>query len=131
MKMRKALAGILLLSTVAAGCYGASPTDADTEPEVLVGTSRLVLLSPVDGATIPQNVPSPECSAHPLRGSGFRISFDWSDSRGADGTGVYWIVVQHAGSTFPLVDTTVSGSDYVYQGCGFVIDSNLADWHWR
>jgi hypothetical protein len=91
-----------------------------------------LLLTPVSNAQIPQNDSSNGCSLNPnapRRGFGYKISFDWANVSGAT---QYNLVVQHQGATIPLVDVVVSQSSYLLVQCGgFVIDSNLTNWHWQ
>ena len=82
-------------------------------PSVGVGPT---LLEPIADATLPQ----PESGAW---------RFDWDDVPGAQ---AYEIVVLGASAAFPIVQTTTTTSEYVFdRRSGYIIDSNLLGWSWR
>jgi hypothetical protein len=90
------------------------------------------LLTPIGNASIPQNNPDIGCPLHPTAGYGHRIVFDWTDSVAPAGIAGYEIIVEHVGSLFPLIDTTVGVSELTYTACGaFAADPNLDSWRWR
>ena len=72
-----------------------------------------------------------ECTHHPTRGSGFRITFDWTDVTVPGEETKYRVLAEHRGARFPIVNQLVSNSELTHTSCGFVIDSNLKDWQWR
>jgi hypothetical protein len=91
-----------------------------------------ILLSPANGAVIPQNVQQPGCAPDPNRGAGFVIHFDWTDAQGGPGVAGYEIFVKRDGSSLPAVSTFVTASRFEHASCnGFVIDRNLEGWEWQ
>ncbi len=101
--------------------------------------ASITLVTPVSGATIQQNdsALAGTCTLDPNRGYGFSVAYDWDaplvKQKGGFTAfgGSYHLVVQHGAST-PALDVTVTTSSYTDLACNtFVIDNNLADWHWR
>ena len=90
-----------------------------------------VLLSPAPAAVIAQNEASVPCDPDSDRGSGFSIRFDWSDVDSSAGIRGYHLYVTKTDAVFPLVNTFVTASEYLYLACNsFVIDENLSGWEW-
>ena len=116
------LAGVLAL----AACASESP-NAPVRRAGLEGP--LALVSPADRERFKQNDSSLGCDAHPARGYGFRLAFDWRDVKDAAG---YKIVFWHTGSAIPAVERVVTVSEFAATWCNaFVIDRNLDHWAWR
>jgi len=92
---------------------------------------QIDLLDPAPSVVITQNDPATGCANDATRGFGFRITFDWSDSKILKGKQTYTLTVQHAGAlpdTFDGLKTT-SFDDLE---CGsFVVDQNLSNWTWQ
>jgi hypothetical protein len=120
-------------------CTALSPTQphcatiTSTNIEILTAPR---LLTPAENATIPQNTGGRSCMPSPTRGSGIQIYFDWTDVQPLPDTGStivgYELLVQRDGSPLPLVNTTVSTSQFRSIQCdSFVADSNLSGWFWR
>jgi hypothetical protein len=98
-------------------------------PDVDLFEGQVKLVSPSNGSRFAQNDPSIGCTAHPFRGYGFRLAFDWEDVRGAHGYAIY---LEHVGSTYPAIDHHVTESRYAATWCNaFVADVNLDNWIWR
>ncbi len=77
-----------------------------------------ILLSPMDGDVIPQ--PSAAWT------------FDWEDSTDAEsGIESYQIYVIHLGAANPVIDQTVSSSQFSTTLGGAVTAGYLADWTWK
>ena len=126
--------GLTLLLAAAAsllvmGC-GNNRMAPSALPSVTVTVPTLV--SPVGGASVPQNS-APGCPAHPRRGEGSQISFDWTDSTSPNSILGYDLFAKRDSATIPIVDTFVAGSsEFLHQSCNaFVTDSNLTGWEWR
>jgi len=90
------------------------------------------LVAPIGDQAISQNDPTIGCPFHPTRGYGFRILFDWTDSSSDVKIEGYTVFAEHEGATFPLVNTFVPDSQFVFKRCNsFVSDPNLEGWRWR
>ena len=90
------------------------------------------LLTPINGAAVPQNNPNIGCSFTPFRGYGLQVHFDWENSVSSDGIAGYDIVARFQGTAIPIVQTFVSASEYTYTNCNsFVADQNLNNWQWQ
>ena len=107
---------------------GAGLTTACDESAGPSGPEPPRLLSPATGARFRQNDPTIGCAAHPTRGYGHRLTFDWEDVPGASN---YLLLFGRRYSEFPLVDRSVESSEYEEASCNaFVVDGNLNDWIW-
>src|SRR5215210_1633473 len=96
------------------------------------------LLTPVqgkgscEGAGIRQNNSNIGCSAHPTRGYGLTITFDWTDATSPNGIVGYFIFVKNVNAVFPIVDAFVPTSKHIFISCNsFVAVPNLTGWQWR
>ena len=92
------------------------------------------LLSPPEGALLPQNNASAECLMHPTRGSGIRITFDWADPRDPRGRIAGYIVfAKSRNAVLPIIDNVFTPeSQFTYVRCNaFVVDANLSGWEWK
>ena len=93
---------------------------------------KIWLLSPDDGAAIPQNVSTIGCSPSTY-GYGWRITFEWRANHRKDVAG-YQLRFQHRGSILPILNITIPGAEsstYSVQQChSFVADFNLTNWDW-
>jgi hypothetical protein len=122
----------LLCVALAAPCSFAACADPPTslEPEASITATEVTLVSPAPGASVAQNVATLGCPAHPHRGFGFGVRYDWEDA-GAP-VQAYELRVQRRGSVYPAVDVLTSDSEYADIRCNaFVIDRNLAGWEWQ
>lgn len=81
------------------------------------------LLSPAHTAQIDQNDPAIGCPAHPTRGYGFRLDFDWTDATSDEGIAGYKLVVKGRLATRPLIDQFVTESAYSFLACNAFIDN--------
>lgn len=55
--------------------------------------------------------------------------FDWQDCAGA---GAYQLYVIGAHATLPIIDITVTSSNYAFiETSGYIIDENRLGWTWR
>jgi hypothetical protein len=97
-------------------CY--APQDTTMEPQW-----------PLDGALLEQNDPATGCIAHPTRGYGFRLAFDWEDVAGADR---YLVRFKRNGAPYAVIEHSTTESTFNGLFCNaFVIDQNLSNWVWR
>ena len=118
-------AGIGLTFAAVAAC--SDPRTAPPDVDLFEGQVKLV--APSNGSRFAQNDPAIGCAAHPFRGYGFRLAFDWEDVRGAQH---YAIHLKHVGSAYPAIDYQITESRFDAAWCNaFVIDSNLDNWIWR
>lgn len=119
---------LLLTSLGAAGCRDPSSPDGGslTSGNVTSGDLAVQLLYPPDGAVLAQDPNLSTCG-----GPGLYLDFDWSDATHPSGIAEYEIIVQHQGSTYPVVSTSTTESRYSRIVCGYVIDRNLTDWRWK
>jgi hypothetical protein len=100
---------------------------APTPPYLL----RPNLIAPPDEAIIPQNNAASGCPASPTSGYGYMINFAWALDPNGIAPARYEIVVQRAGSSLPLLSTTVDATHFLLVQCGaFVADTNLSGWQW-
>jgi hypothetical protein len=79
---------------------------------------------------VPQNLPGTGCGTS-TRGNVF-ITFTWRVSAPAD-IAAYRLLVQHRGSTIPLVNAGLGGDSTTatYRSCdAYVADANLDGWEW-
>jgi hypothetical protein len=84
-------------------------------------------LSPAPGAQIVQNDPSTGCTAHPTRGYGFQIAFDWTEVPGAS---QYRVYAKSNTAAIALVDVIVPISQYTFVDCNaFAAAGN--GWSWQ
>ncbi|HEX6008717.1 MAG TPA: hypothetical protein VFZ50_01290 [Actinomycetota bacterium] len=96
-----------------------------------VEKAKVRLLSPEEGAVVPQNDPSTGCTPTPNAGFGSVIEFAWRANHLKD-IAAYQLFVQHPNATFPLVDAVVNETSFTLLNCGaFVIDPFLNGWQWR
>ena len=117
----------VLATILAVSACGKDLPNAPTRQPTLEGP--LALVSPADRERFKQNDASLGCDAHPARGYGFRLAFDWRDVKDAVG---YKIVFWHTGSAVPAVERIVTVSEFTGLWCNaFVIDRNLDHWAWR
>ena len=120
---RRRVAGMVLgvfVSLALAGIVEAGPPTP----------ANLTLTAPGSGATIVQNDPTIGCTLDANRGYGYAIDFSWVNPQ-LKGVKRYRLVVQH-GSAPAVLDVIVTGTSYRWLVChGFVIDVNLAGWHWQ
>lgn len=114
---------LLLTSLGVAGCHDPSSPDGGSPTG---GDLAVQLLSPSEGAVLAQDPSLPACG-----GPGIYLDFDWSDATHPSGIAEYEIIVQHQGSTYPVVSTSTTESRYSRIVCGYVIDRNLTDWYWK
>lgn len=100
--------------------------------EFTAGLGSVDLVSPAANAVIPQNRSDIGCSlisGQEIRGHGLQILFDWADVAGAVS---YDIFATDVDARIPIVNTTVTGSQYTHTACNsFVADGNLEGWIWR
>jgi hypothetical protein len=92
------------------------------------------LLSPLEGALLPQNNASTVCPVHPTRGSGIRITFDWADPRDPHGRiAGYVVFAKSRNAVLPIIDNVFTpASEFTDVRCNtFVIDANLSGWEWK
>ncbi|MEO8565900.1 MAG: hypothetical protein ABI541_05915 [Betaproteobacteria bacterium] len=95
----------------------------------LIGNAAAVTLrKPVENGVIAQNDPTVGCAGGSY-GDGFKLDFRWSRSTSPN-FAYYHLVVQHA-SASPIIDDNFRKHRFISPSCGFVIDSNLANWHWQ
>jgi len=89
-----------------------------------------LLLSPVDGGSFTQNDATLGCPAHPARGYGFRVRFDWKDVEGAT---AYRLRFQQRDAPLAAInDVVVTTSQFEQTRCNaFVVDRNLEHWVWK
>lgn len=122
--MRALLPAALAILVVA--CENPAATTTDARPRL--PTDPSILLSPAAGGSFTQNDPTIGCPAHPYRGYGFRVRFDWQDVPEASG---YVIVFQHRGSPLSAISLRTQRSEYTETRCNaFVIDANRDQWIW-
>ena len=113
-----------LLVMLAVGCREATtPASPSLVPR---------LRSPSDGALLPQNNATADCTADSAAGYGIRQVFVWarpSDSRVAG----YLLFAQRAGSGAALIlDAYTADTTYPYVSChAFVADGLLDGWQWK
>jgi hypothetical protein len=104
----------------------------EVEDSNATDTTDRWLISPPAGAAVPQNVQSLGCPAHPYRGYGFALRFDWKDATHARGSPSYEIVVEARTAVYAAVQTATTESEWEGTFCnGFVIDRNLNGWEWK
>lgn len=110
---RRPRVALCLWSSLAAACAApTAPTAVSTIPE---------LLSPRDGAVLDNGCAS--------RADGITWEFDWSDVPHA---ARYHLLVQHLGSSLPVIDTFTASSSYQHAATGaYIIESNRFDWQWK
>src|SRR6185503_13841708 len=95
---------IAVMATIlASSACGKDLPNAPTRRLTLEGP--LALVSPADRERFKQNDASLGCEAHPARGYGFRVAFDWRDVKDAAG---YKVVFWHTGSAIPAVERVVT-----------------------
>jgi hypothetical protein len=118
---------LALMVWTVASAEGAMGVPVATEVEKV----NIKLLSPEEGAFVPQNDASTGCPADPESGYGFVIEFAWKANHDKN-VDAYQLFVQHPDAIFPLVDVIVRETSYTFLGCnGFVIDPFLEGWQWR
>jgi hypothetical protein len=89
------------------------------------------LLSPAEGAFVPQNDASTGYPAHATRGYGLVIEFEWKANHEKD-VAAYQLFAQHPDAIYPIVDVIVRETSYTLLGCNdFVADPFLEGWQWR
>jgi hypothetical protein len=97
-------------------CYAPQDTTIETE-------------WPTEGALFEQNDPATGCIAHPTRGHGFSLAFDWEDVAGADR---YLVRFKRTSAPYAMIEYTTTASTFQGLFCNaFVIDQNLSNWEWR
>jgi len=137
MEIRLRGAGLATLLALA-GCgesLGVDPEVTDAVEvleisDVPVGPTQLI--SPPQGAAVPQNVAWLGCPAHAYRGFGFQLRFDWKDASGAAGAPTYEIVVRRRDAPYPAIQGLTTESEYTETFCNaFVTDRNLLGWEWK
>ena len=121
--MRKWLyVALALMVWTAAAAQSAMGVPVATDVEKV----NVKLLSPEEGAFVPQNDASTGCPAHATRGYGFVIEFAWKANHEKD------VAAYQLSSTFFSVDVIVRETSYTYLSCNaFVIDPQLEGWQWR
>ena len=93
--------------------------------------ASLALIAPAAGANIVQNDPSTGCALDANRGYGFVINFSWVNAQ-LKGVKRYEPVVQDGSAPAALDVIVTNGTNHRWVVCnGFVIDRNLAGWHWQ
>jgi hypothetical protein len=85
------------------------------------------LVSPVEGATIPQNDSSGRCPPHPVNGAGIRLSLQWAPPPG--GASGYLVTVERAGMS-PLFEASAPTTAVIVSFCTYFPDSQLDGWQW-
>jgi hypothetical protein len=118
-------------------------SDVEDEPQSVYWAARVVplpspsqsmALSPINGATVPQNDPAIGCPSHPTRGHGWRLFLDWTDAQAENGIAAYELFVARNSveNPNPLVNVFVTESEFTRTSCnGFVRDVNVGNWVWR
>lgn len=91
------------------------------------------LLSPLDGALLAQNNASEECSAHPTRGTGIKIVFDWAHLRDPRGRiAGYILFAKNANATFPIIANVFTPeARFTFLNCNAFVDRFLSGWEWK
>ena len=122
----------IAIALAAASC-GRDPASTPVASNQVAPPGQPVLLAPAMDAVIPQNDPASGCPFNASRGSGSRLSFDWTDVTAEGGLAEYQIVVHGPRSpNLPIVDARVLPSEYVRLDCGgYVADPNLEGWVWK
>lgn len=88
------------------------------------------LLSPAEGAVVPQNAPLAACEPDAKRGYGYQIQLDWRDSGGE--VDYYELVIRSLRAAEPIVDIAIWDSEYVHTSChAFVSGDRLEGWVWQ
>ena len=140
MKTRLRVPGLAMFLTLAGCGEDFLPIEPEVTEAIEVVEVRdipaeptdLWLISPPAGAAVPQNVASLECPAHPYRGYGFELRFDWKDVFEGRGAPTYEIVVKNRSATYPVVQRVTTESKLEATFCNaFVIDRNLLGWEWK
>lgn len=122
--MKRIITATAAILLIAAAC-----TESAAPPRREPFTGTVTLLAPNAGALFTQNDTTIGCPAHPARGSGFRLQFDWQDVPGATR---YAIHLKADSARYPVLNQDVSRSDVDFSMCNaFVIDRNLDGWLWR
>jgi hypothetical protein len=118
---------LALVVSTAVSAQGAIGVPVATDVEKV----NIKLLSPGEGAFVPQNDASTGCPADATRGYGFVIEFEWKANHEKD-VAAYQLFVQHPDAIYPIVDVIVRETTYTDLDCNtFVIDSHLEGWQWR
>ncbi len=89
------------------------------------------LLAPIGNVAIRQNDPESGCAFDPVRGYGYKIIFDWSDSTAVTGIRGYNFALVAYPDQSPVYQTFVEGSTLAYAKCNeYVPDGQLEGWTW-
>lgn len=83
--------------------------------------SPFELLSPNDGAVLPQNN-NPDCA------DGFSWTFDWEDSEHSSGIAKYHILIKKPDGT--RIHRSPTESNYTYSSCTPISDDAAKNWTW-
>lgn len=116
---------------VSAGAITVACAHGDTvaPPRLVPLSGTVTLVAPTAGARFAQNDTTIGCPAHPARGHGFRLAFDWADVPDADR---YGLLLKKVGALYPAINQSVLQSELTITWCNaFVIDPNLDNWVWR
>lgn len=101
----------------------------DTESKLV---SVPTLITPINNVVIQQNNPDSGCPSDPIRGFGYTILFDWTNSSSRYGIAGYYLFVKNKTASLPIVDTFVTTSEFTKTNCGGgVIDRYLEGWEWH
>jgi len=85
-------------------------------------------ISPMNNAIIVQNDPSTGCPFDPVRGYGYKISFDWSDSTSPNGIEKYALTFIRDDKT--NISRSAADSEFTEIQCNTFVEEG-AIWEWR